>query len=152
MRKDSVHGPTTAAGIWVTAAVGACAGAGLPVLATMCTAVYLVVAVVFPEVTRCLPRSSTAVSVLRIRNPDGCGVLRRLLQEATGRGIAIDGDPTEALDHHRFLASGADRAAENGRVIEVMLHIRGRPSVNELAAAPSELDGVEAVLANDADG
>src|SRR5580700_6837753 len=40
VRRDAVRGLTTAAGIWVTAAVGAASGAGLPVLAGLTTAVY----------------------------------------------------------------------------------------------------------------
>src|SRR3984957_18642868 len=46
VRRDSVRGLTTAASIWLTAAIGACDGAGLPILASVTTAVYLVVAVV----------------------------------------------------------------------------------------------------------
>ena len=84
VRRDSVRGLTTAASIWVTAAIGACAGAGLPILASVTTAVYLLVAVVYPEITRRLPRSSTAVSVLRVRYPDGRGILRRLLAGGDG--------------------------------------------------------------------
>ena len=41
VRRDSVRGLTTAASIWVTAAVGAAAGAGLPLLATAATGAYV---------------------------------------------------------------------------------------------------------------
>ncbi|HXW82198.1 MAG TPA: MgtC/SapB family protein, partial [Acidimicrobiales bacterium] len=61
VRRDSVRGLTTAASIWVTAAIGAAAGAGLPVLAVVATAAYFVVALAFPELSRRLPRSPTAV-------------------------------------------------------------------------------------------
>src|SRR6478609_1597471 len=37
VRRDSVRGLTTAAGVWLTAAVGAAAGAGMPVLAIVTT-------------------------------------------------------------------------------------------------------------------
>ncbi|HEY7361514.1 MAG TPA: MgtC/SapB family protein, partial [Streptosporangiaceae bacterium] len=66
--------------IWVTAAVGAAAGAGLPLLATLATGIYFLVAAVFPLATRRLPRSATAVSVLRVRYPDGRGILRDVLR------------------------------------------------------------------------
>ena len=46
VRRDSVRGLTTAAGVWVTAAVGTAAGAGLGILATATTAAYLLVAYV----------------------------------------------------------------------------------------------------------
>ena len=61
VRRNSVRGLTTAAGVWVTAAVGSAAGAGLPILAILTTGIYLLVALAFPEVTRRLPRSATAV-------------------------------------------------------------------------------------------
>src|SRR6201999_611989 len=40
VRRDSVRGLTTAAGAWLTAAVGAAAGAGMPVLAIVTTVAY----------------------------------------------------------------------------------------------------------------
>src|ERR1700689_3810465 len=64
VRHDSVRGLTTAAAVWVTAAIGACAGAGLPILAVGTTGIYFVVALGFPEITRRLPRSSTAISMI----------------------------------------------------------------------------------------
>ncbi len=46
VRRDSVRGLTTTAGVWVTAAVGAAAGVGLPVLAALSSGIYLTVALV----------------------------------------------------------------------------------------------------------
>jgi putative Mg2+ transporter-C (MgtC) family protein len=146
VRRDSVRGLTTAAAIWVTAAVGAASGAGLPVLAVMTTGIYFIVALVFPVVTSRLPQSATAISMIRVRYPDGRGILRHLLQVATERGFAIDEVATESIDHGRAHADGP----EKGRAIaQVTLHVHGKASINELAAAFSELDEVEAVLADD---
>ena len=69
VRRDSVRGLTTAAAIWVTAAIGAAAGAGLPVLAVLTTGIYFLVAVVFPVAARRLPRSAIAISALRSAIP-----------------------------------------------------------------------------------
>src|ERR1700729_1605994 len=44
VRRDSVRGLTTAASVWVTAAVGAASGAGVPILAALSTGIYFVVA------------------------------------------------------------------------------------------------------------
>src|SRR5437763_15826050 len=52
----SVHGMTTAATIWVNAAVGMAAGAGLYALATAATAITLVVLPVLPAAERYLDR------------------------------------------------------------------------------------------------
>jgi putative Mg2+ transporter-C (MgtC) family protein len=148
VRRDSVRGLTTAAAIWVTAAIGACAGAGLPILAIITTAFYFLVAIGFPEVTRRLPRSSTAISTLRIRYPDGKGLLRELLAVATARGFAIDEIATDALSH-RHGSELHDEPSAEGSLVEVVLHVHGRGSVNHLAVALSEIEGVEAVMAGD---
>jgi putative Mg2+ transporter-C (MgtC) family protein len=141
VRRDSVRGLTTAAAIWVTAAVGSAAGAGLPVLAALATGIYLLVALAFPLATRRLPRSATAISVLRVRYPDGQGILRSVLGQATGLGFAIDDVATQVL---------RDENASTARpMVEVTLHVHGRASVNDLAAALSDLDQVDAVVASD---
>ena len=56
VRRDSVRGLTTAAAVWVTAAIGAAAGAGLAILAVEATAAFLIVATAFPALARRLPR------------------------------------------------------------------------------------------------
>jgi putative Mg2+ transporter-C (MgtC) family protein len=142
VRRDSVRGLTTAASIWVTAAIGSAAGAGLPILAALATAIYFVVALAFPILARRLPRSAGAVSALRVRYPDGRGILRNLMAETTSRGFAIDDIATEPAEH------GTDHAGP--RMVHVTLHVHGRQPVTELAAALSELPDVDAVLATDA--
>jgi putative Mg2+ transporter-C (MgtC) family protein len=146
VRRDSVRGLTTAAAIWVTAAIGSAAGAGLPVLAAATAGIYFLVALVFPAVTRRLPRSATAVSALRVRYPDGRGRLRDVLRQATDLGFAIDDVSTEPVGYRQALGG---QAAAKRRIVEVTLHVHGRTPVNELAASLSELDGVDAVLASD---
>jgi putative Mg2+ transporter-C (MgtC) family protein len=57
----------------------------LPVLAALATLAYFLVALAFSVVTRRLPQSATAVSAVRIRYPDGHGLLREVLREAAAR-------------------------------------------------------------------
>ncbi|MBO0786433.1 MAG: MgtC/SapB family protein [Actinobacteria bacterium] len=137
VQRGSVRGLTTAAAVWVVAAVGAAAGAGLPILAALTTGIYFLVALAFPQLTRRLPRSATAVSGIQVRYPDGRGILRRVLAAATDRGFIIDDVVTEASPGGRQ------------RMIELTLHVHGRAPVDELVAALSELDDVEAVQAAD---
>jgi putative Mg2+ transporter-C (MgtC) family protein len=144
VRRDAVRGLTTAASIWLTAAVGAAAGGGLPWLALAGTAGYVLVALGFPVVTRRLPRSGAAVSTLRVRYPDGQGILRDVLRLATSRGFAVNEMSTETVGR----APGGQLAASP--TVEVLLHVHGRGSVNELAAALAELPDVHAVVADDA--
>jgi putative Mg2+ transporter-C (MgtC) family protein len=146
VRGGSVRGLTTAASIWVTAAIGAAAGAGLPLLATTTAAIYFVIALVFPQVSRRLPRSSTAISVLRVRYPDGRGILRHLLRVTTDHGFAIDEVSTGP---NGGAAAERTGATDGGRMIEVTMHVHGKGSVNDLAATLSELDEVVAVVAGD---
>lgn len=148
VRRDSVRGLTTAASIWVTAAVGAAAGCGLPVLAALTTGIYFVVAIIFPLVTRRLPWSATAISALNVRYPDGQGILRDVLREATERGFIIDEVETHALGPQP--ASPGDDGPGPIRTVEVTLHVHGKDSVNDLAAGLTELEHVHAVLASDA--
>jgi putative Mg2+ transporter-C (MgtC) family protein len=146
VRRDAVRGLTTAAAIWVTAAIGSAAGAGLPVLAVASTGIYFLVALVFPLATRRLPRSATAISALRVRYPDGRGRLRDVLKQATDLGFAIDDVSTEPVGYRPSSTSGA---APKPSMVEVTLHVHGRNSVTDLAASLSELDGVVAAAASD---
>jgi putative Mg2+ transporter-C (MgtC) family protein len=150
VRRDSVRGLTTAASVWVTAAIGSAAGAGLPLLAGLATGAYLViVALIFPAVTRRLPQSATAVSSLRVRYLDGRGVLRQLLQVVTSQGFTIDEVSTDTVGRHSAGRPGPP-APEGKSLVEVTLQVHGKQPVNDLAAALSDVRDVDAVLVNDA--
>src|SRR6202453_2517791 len=49
VRKDVVRGLTTAASVWLTAALGMACGAGLPVLAVATMVIHLIVMLAFPK-------------------------------------------------------------------------------------------------------
>jgi putative Mg2+ transporter-C (MgtC) family protein len=154
VRSDAVRGLTTAASIWVTAAIGAAAGASLPILAVLTTAVFFLVVRGFPPIVRHLPRSATAISVIRIRYLDGRGVLREVLRHATERGFAVAEVATASV-HRGTRPTGLDyddhmlEIPPGAAMIEVTLKIHGLGSVNDLAAVLSEVEGVDAVQADD---
>lgn len=106
-------------------------------------------ALLFPAVSRRLPRSSTALSTLRVRYLDGHGVLRRLLAMATAQGFTIEEVSTEHLGDRRGRGS-APGGVDGQPIVEVMLSVHGRSSVNDLAAAMSDMEDVDAVLVGDA--
>ena len=142
VRRDAVRGLTTAASIWVTAAVGSAAGAGLLILAAEATGIYFVVTLVLPVARRRLPLAGAGSSTLRVRYPDGHGILRRVLNEATRRGFVIDDLATEPED------VAGDRDDGGGpAMVAVTLHVHGKRPVTELASALTELDRVDAVVA-----
>lgn len=71
VHRGSVKGLTTAAGIWLTAAVGAACAAGLPVLATLATAAYLVLSTTGP-LTRRLSDHDEDEAAARPSDHDEC--------------------------------------------------------------------------------
>src|SRR5881409_2365539 len=89
VRSDTVRGLTTAAGVWVTAAVGMAAGGNLPLIAIATTVIYFLVAYAYPPLLRLLPRSRNAPSELRLEYIDGQGILREALAECVRRGFSI---------------------------------------------------------------
>jgi putative Mg2+ transporter-C (MgtC) family protein len=135
VRRDAVRGLTTAAAVWVTAAIGAAAGAGLLLLAALATGAYFVVTLLLPLARRYLPASGT--STLLVRYPDGHGILRTVLNEATQRGFTVDDLSAETR--------------KDGRppTVTVTMHVHGKRPVSELASALTDLDLVSAVVASD---
>jgi putative Mg2+ transporter-C (MgtC) family protein len=127
----------------VTAAVGSAAGAGLLILAIEATGIYVVVTLVLPIARRHLPLAAAGTSTLQVRYPDGRGILRRVLNEATQRGFVIDDLATES-------AGAGSSAGENGAgpaMVVVTMHVHGKRPVSELASALTELGLVDAVVA-----
>jgi putative Mg2+ transporter-C (MgtC) family protein len=143
VRRDAVRGLTTAASIWVTAAVGSAAGAGLLILAAEATGIYIVVTLVLPVARRHLPLAAAGTSTLRVRYPDGRGILRRVLNEATQRGFVIDDLATEPAG----TGSGAGEDGAGPAMVAVTMHVHGKRPVSELASALTELGLVDTVVA-----
>ncbi len=148
VRRDAVRGLTTAAAVWVTAAVGAAAGAGLLALAALTTGIYLFVTLVLPVARRHLPLPTAGTSTLHVRYPDGHGILRTVLNEATQRGFAIDDLSAEPIGD-RSRAPGGREADGKPAMVAVTMHVHGKRPVTELAGALSDLDLVDAVVATD---
>jgi putative Mg2+ transporter-C (MgtC) family protein len=139
VRGDAVRGLTTAAIVWVTAAVGMACGAGLAILAIVATAGHFLVVLVFPALAARLPRSRYVGFGLRIVYEDGRGILRQILSESTRRGFAIVQVATRQLAHD---VRGAPAVA-------VELEVQRQPSAEPLTAVLSDLDGVFEVAATD---
>jgi len=86
VNRGSVSGLTTAASIWVTAAIGMACGAGQPVLAVAGTGFHLLTVVLLTLVgRRMVRRRRPPTLVVRYRN--GEGVLRDILATATELGF-----------------------------------------------------------------
>jgi putative Mg2+ transporter-C (MgtC) family protein len=139
VRGDAVRGLTTAAAVWITAAIGMACGAGLALLALAVTAAYFVVAFLFPPVVAKLPRSRYLPFGVRVVYADGRGILREVLQEATRLGYSIASVETHQLEHEiRGVAA-----------VAVTLEVRGQPNHEPLTASLSDHPGVLEVTATD---
>ena len=90
LRRDGVRGLTTAATIWLTAAVGLAAGAGLWVLAAAATAMHLIITMVYTPLVRRLPSSTHSLTSFRVTYEDGQGILRDVMSATT---ISATRDP-----------------------------------------------------------
>ncbi|GEL26661.1 putative magnesium transport MgtC family protein [Pseudonocardia sulfidoxydans NBRC 16205] len=132
VRKDSVRGLTTAATVWLAAAVGMACGAGLPVLAVVATLGHFLVTRGFPPLARVSHRWRGEPPTLRLSYADGRGVLRAVLTVCTERGFTVQG---LAIDRETIAADGQ-------RIAAVTLDLEGRGDVTALAGDVAELAGV----------
>ncbi len=131
-RRGSVHGLTTAAAVWESAAIGMAAGAGLLLLAVVVTAMhFLIIVGFFPLAKRLSARLSGSVT-MHITYEEGRGVMSRLLQICERRQWQLADLAADAASEH--IAAGSSG---------VMLTLSGR----EILAAPTVLAGIEGVTA-----
>jgi len=132
VRGDAVRGLTTAAAVWVTAAVGMASGAGLPILALATTGGYFIVSFLYRPLEARLPRSRYLSFRMRVLYEDGRGILRQILAESTRLGYSIG-----RLDTHP-----AQREIRGVPAVAVTIDVRGQPSPDPLTLALDGLDGV----------
>jgi putative Mg2+ transporter-C (MgtC) family protein len=132
VRQDAVRGLTTAATVWLVAAVGMACGAGLPVLAVAATAGHFVVTRGLPPLARATLGRRKDPPVLRLGYADGHGVLRTVLAACTERGWAV-----------RRVEVDREGLDETGtRVAAVTLHLDGRGDLPGLAGELADLPAV----------
>jgi putative Mg2+ transporter-C (MgtC) family protein len=132
VRGDAVRGLTTAAIVWMTTAIGMACGAGLGLIALVATAGHFLVVLGYPNLLAVLPRSRHVSYGLRVVYEDGRGIMRRILAESTRQGYAILQVDTHQLERH----------VRGAPAIAVALELQGQPTIEPLAIALSDLDGV----------
>jgi len=130
VNRDAVRGLTTAAGIWLAAAIGVACGAHMVPLAALATAVcLLVLSVIGPQVHK-LPTRDRHLLV-RLTYADRSGTLRRVLTAATEMGFQ-----SAVLSSHQH----RDTIPPS---VEVVVRFRGGLPLQDLVAELSEVEGVD---------
>ncbi|HWD07559.1 MAG TPA: MgtC/SapB family protein [Actinomycetota bacterium] len=135
-RRHGVQGLTTAAGIWATAAVGAAAGAGLPILSVATAAGYFLVVAGFPWVERLVRSVPDESQTITVAYEGGSAALGDILSTADDAGYVIEGVTLSQ-------GGGGPGGRETG---EATLMLEGPPAGrNGLLAALSGIPSVTAV-------
>jgi putative Mg2+ transporter-C (MgtC) family protein len=136
VRRDGVKGLTTAATIWLTAAIGLATGAGVVALAVGATAIHLIVTLVYAPLTRRLPASRITLTSVEVSYHDGLGVLRDVLTATTNLGYVISNVEVTRSDEQRD-------------IVAVSLEAEGKRSRDELVDNIQRLTGVVDVRSMD---
>ncbi len=134
VQRDIVRGLTTAAIIWLTAAVGMACGAGLPLLAIFVTGAHFLVVYGYTPFTH---RFLAAQADLLVCYVPGRGAVQEIIQTCTGHGFAV-----HDLELRR--ESGADHA--DAQTIRISL--QGRGLMTSLVASVGDIKGVVSVQVN----
>ncbi|MBX3078201.1 MAG: MgtC/SapB family protein [Salinibacterium sp.] len=133
VKKGAVSGLTTAASIWVTAAVGMACGAGMPVIAAVATVLYLLAVGVLTYLGR-LISPNVVEPVVTIRYRRGFNVLRQVLEQ------------TVRMGHQPAFEEAAIDEATKQR--ELTMRFTENPQdLSLLVAQLSEIEGVDVVNA-----
>ncbi|MEV8636940.1 MgtC/SapB family protein [Streptosporangium sp. NPDC051023] len=158
VRRDAVRGLTTAAVVWVTAAVGMACGGGLPVLAVTVTALHFFTVFVLNTLGRRLPLSRRTPSQVRVVYWDATGALRRVLVECTERNfvvaeVSVERGMPEETEPGRDRGDRRDRhdleARRRRHTVAVTLVVEGKGSIPELTAALGEMPDILSVTSHE---
>lgn len=138
VRRNAVRGLTTAAVVWLSAAVGTAAGAGLPLLAAAVTASHFVVVYGMSPLARRLPRSKYALRDLRVEYAAGVGALRQVIARCTELGFTVEElKPAQHEDE--------PPEAQQAEYVTVLLQVRGKGSLSTLASELDVISGVRSI-------
>ncbi len=130
VRRDSISGLTTAASIWVTAAVGMACGANLPLLGVMTTILYLTSVGPLGRLTRHF-HSVRPESRVILRYREGVGALRTTLTLAVTKGYEAVVTDTRSI--------GRQGAASCYEAVICLVNVPGavaEPLLDDIAEIP----------------
>ena len=132
VNNDTVRGLTTAATVWLSAAIGMACGAGMIPLAATAVALDYVVVLLLGPLTSRLQRRRGEVTV-RIDYEVGRAIMPEILQAATASGFTATLEETEMI------------RGERGRTMNAVMRFHGQRPAANLIESLSGLDGVDGV-------
>lgn len=136
--RNVVRGLTTAASIWVSAAVGMACGAGMLSLAVSLTVFHLITLYVVSPVIRKIP-TPDAHRVLHLGYADNQGVLRQVLEIATNMGFSSS-------------ILSTNKAGDEQKPLVLMdIRFHGHLPLRELVPYLLDVPGVKSVTVRGAD-
>ena len=136
-RRGAVHGLTTAAAVWESAAVGMAVGAGLLLLAIAVVGLHFVSALAFHAVEAQLTAKLLGTVRVQIIYENGRGMLREVLRICGQRNWQLTGLDADARD------------IDDGEV-RVMMTLSGS-RIADAQQVFADIDGVVAVLRSEGD-
>ncbi|MCW1248976.1 MgtC/SapB family protein [Acaricomes phytoseiuli] len=135
IQRNAVRGLTTAASIWLVAAVGTAAGAGMYIVAAAVTVAYLLVTLGIPPLARRMPRSRYIRHDLRNRYREGDGLFRQIVAAVAEHGMKVSN--LEILKSTQ---------AEDGRYQDIVVAVDGEPyDIDALVLDLHGLAGVDRI-------
>jgi putative Mg2+ transporter-C (MgtC) family protein len=134
VQRDIVRGLTTAAIIWLTAAVGMACGAGLPLLAIFVTGAHFLVVYGYTPFTH---RFLAAHANLLVCYVPGKGAVQEIIQTCTGHGFSV---------HDLELRREGDAVHTDAQTIRISL--QGRGLMTSVVASVGDIKGVVSVQLN----
>ncbi|MCX2734220.1 MgtC/SapB family protein [Saccharopolyspora sp. NFXS83] len=140
VRRDMVRGLTTAATVWMVAAIGMACGGGLVLLASAATLVHFLVTVGYARLLRLLRGVLREPQLVRVGYLDGHGVLREVLTLCTSRGLKV-------LD---LQVEREDTDDEQQRTAVVAVRLQGKQPVGGLVEEINTFPGVLHAAVGDA--
>lgn len=137
VRQNAVAGLTTAASIWVTAAIGMACGAGMPVIAAVTTGLHLFTVAILNRLGRRI-RAARRDRVFLVQYKEGIGALRSILSTAAGFGfsptvtelVTLERPGKPSRVNARIVLPHA--RADADQLVETLTRIRGVVSVRAL--------------------
>ncbi|WP_287932233.1 MgtC/SapB family protein [Arthrobacter sp.] len=152
VRRNKVRGLTTASSIWLTAAVGAAAGAGLVLYAAFVTGAYFLIVLAYSKVLERGRLFGRRYHVLQVQYVDGTGALREILQACTQQGFQILGFNTRPAPEGGGALGrlfNAESLPESARLVEVELEIEGLGAKTGLLSELARMPTIAAVTFDD---